>query len=43
MLFLEGCMETCKKRRSLEELFVGYEGSYKCQEAASGDSVGKEF
>ncbi len=32
-----------KKRRSLEELFAGYEGSYKCHEAASGDSVGKEF
>lgn len=32
-----------KKRRSLDELFADYEGSYKCQEAASRDSVGKEF
>lgn len=36
-------METCKKRRSLDELFADYEGSYKCQKAASGESVGKKF
>lgn len=32
-----------RKRRSLDELFAGYNGNYQCQEADFGKSVGKEI